>query len=50
MAYFNFTAILTMDLTLLVIGQYLLPVLFLIYLIHRQKGLGKEVEPTVVSP
>ncbi len=35
--YFNFTAAQTMDLTLLVIGQYLLPVLFLIYLIRRQK-------------
>ena len=31
-AYFNFTAILPVDLTLLVIGQYLLPVLFLISL------------------
>ncbi len=36
-AYFNFTAALTVDLTLLLIGQYLLPVLFLIYLIRIQK-------------
>ena len=32
-AYFNFTAILPVDLTLLVVGQYLLPVLFLIFLV-----------------
>ncbi len=37
-AYFNFTSAMAVDLTLLGIGQYLLPVLFLIYLIHRHKG------------
>jgi exosortase H (IPTLxxWG-CTERM-specific) len=36
-AYFNFTAIVPVDLTLLVIGQYLLPVLLLIYLIRLQR-------------
>jgi len=36
-AYFHFNAALTVDLILLVIGQYLLPVLFLIFLIRRQK-------------
>jgi exosortase/archaeosortase family protein len=38
MAYFNFTSLLTVDMTLLVIGQYLLPVLFLIY-----RGKNKKV-------
>jgi len=37
MAYFHFTSAQTIDLTLLVTGQYLLPVLFLIFLIRRQK-------------
>ncbi len=37
MVYFHYTAAQTTDLTLLVIGQYLLPVLFLIYLIRHQK-------------
>ncbi len=36
-AYFNFTAILPVDLTLLVVGQYLLPVLFLIFLVTIEK-------------
>jgi exosortase H (IPTLxxWG-CTERM-specific) len=35
--YFNFTAVLPADLTLLVIEGSLLPVLFLIYLVHYQK-------------
>jgi exosortase/archaeosortase family protein len=34
---FDFTKVLKVDMTLLVIGQYLLPMLFLIYLIRRQK-------------
>ncbi len=37
MAYFNFTAILPVDLTLLVVGQYLLPVLFLILMATNEK-------------
>jgi exosortase H (IPTLxxWG-CTERM-specific) len=37
LAYFNFTAIVPVDLTLLVIGQYLLPVLFLIYLVRLRR-------------
>jgi exosortase H (IPTLxxWG-CTERM-specific) len=36
-AYFNFTSALGLDLTLLTIGQYVLPVLLLVGLIHRQK-------------
>ena len=36
-ARFNFTAARTADLTLLVIGQYLLPFLLLIYMIRYQK-------------
>ena len=34
---FNFTGSEVVDLTLVVIGQYLLPVLFLLFLIRRQK-------------
>lgn len=37
LAYFNFTAARTMDLTLLVVGQYLFPVLLMIYLIYHQR-------------
>ncbi|MBI5587152.1 MAG: hypothetical protein HY889_02160 [Deltaproteobacteria bacterium] len=37
MAYFNAAVVQIPDLTLLVIGQYLLPVLFLIYFIRRPK-------------
>ncbi len=37
MVLFNYTAALSVDLTLLLIGQYLLPVLLLIYWIRRQK-------------
>ncbi|HVN98280.1 MAG TPA: exosortase H [Syntrophorhabdaceae bacterium] len=37
MAYFNYTAVLPVDLTLLVIGQYLIPVLFLIHLVGLQR-------------
>lgn len=37
--YFNFTDAHTADMTLLVIGQYLLPVLFVIYLVRRQRAL-----------
>ena len=37
MVLFNYTGALTVDLTLLITGQYLLPVLFLIYSIRRQK-------------
>lgn len=37
MAYFNFTAAQTVDLTLLVIGQFLLPALLLIYLVRLQR-------------
>ncbi len=36
MVYFNFNAAVAVDLTLLVVGQYLLPVLFLIYLVRLQ--------------
>jgi exosortase/archaeosortase family protein len=39
MAHYNFTAILPVDLTLLVVGQYLLPVLLLIFLLHYQKKM-----------
>ncbi len=39
MAYFNYTAILPVDLTLLIVGQYLLPVLLLIFLFNFQKGV-----------
>jgi hypothetical protein len=37
LAYFNFTAVRTMDLTLLTVGQYLFPVLLMIYLIRHQR-------------
>lgn len=37
LAYFNFTAARTMDLTLLAVGQYLFPVLLMIYLIRHQR-------------
>jgi exosortase H (IPTLxxWG-CTERM-specific) len=37
MAYFNFTSMLPLDLTLLVVGQYLLPVLFLIFMVANEK-------------
>jgi exosortase H (IPTLxxWG-CTERM-specific) len=37
LAYFNFTAIVPVDLTLSVIGQYLLPVLLLTYLVRVQR-------------
>ena len=36
-AYFNFTALLPVDLTLLVAGQYLLPVFFLIFVVAIEK-------------
>ena len=36
-AYFNVTAALPVDLTLLLVGQYLVPVLFLVFVINRQK-------------
>ena len=35
--YFHYTAAVAVDLTLLLIGQYLLPVLFLLYLVRLQK-------------
>jgi|SRR5208337_5693488 len=34
--YFHFTGAVAVDLTLLVVGQYMLPVLFLIYLVRHQ--------------
>jgi len=37
MAYFNFTSMLPLDLTLLVVGQYLLPALFLIFMVANEK-------------
>ena len=47
-AYFNFTAAGTVDLTLLVVGQYVFPVLLFIYMIRRQNneipiGPGKSL-------
>jgi exosortase H (IPTLxxWG-CTERM-specific) len=37
LAYFNFTAVRTTDLTLLAVGQYLFPILLLIYMIRYQR-------------
>jgi exosortase H (IPTLxxWG-CTERM-specific) len=37
LAYFNFTAARTMDMTLLAVGQFLFPVLLMIYLIRHQR-------------
>ncbi|HVP79212.1 MAG TPA: exosortase H [Thermodesulfobacteriota bacterium] len=37
LAYFNFATLVPVDLTLLVVGQYLLPVLFVIYLVRLQR-------------
>ena len=42
MVYFNFTAAIPVDFTLLVVGQYLLPVLFLIYLVRRQNMESRD--------
>jgi len=39
MAYYKFTSAQTADLALLVSGQYLLPVLLLIFLIRNQKNV-----------
>jgi exosortase/archaeosortase family protein len=41
-AYFNVTAVLPVDLTLLLVGQYLLPVLFLIYLFRCQNRENQD--------
>jgi exosortase H (IPTLxxWG-CTERM-specific) len=38
LAYFNIAALAPLDLALLVIGQYLLPVLFLVFLVRVQAG------------
>jgi exosortase H (IPTLxxWG-CTERM-specific) len=40
--YFNFTAAAEADLTLLVVGQYLLPVLYLIYLVRCQNMENRD--------
>jgi exosortase H (IPTLxxWG-CTERM-specific) len=49
LAYFNFTAIVPVDLTLLVTGQYVLPVLFLIYLVRLQLLSNEKENHLLVS-
>lgn len=39
LAYFQISSVVSIDLTLLVVGQYLVPVLFLIYLLPAQRAL-----------
>jgi exosortase H (IPTLxxWG-CTERM-specific) len=43
LAYFNFTAIVPVDLALLVIGQYLVPALSVIYLVRLQRQAVRTV-------
>lgn len=43
MAYFKVTALLPLDLTLLVAGQYVLPVLLLIFLIYNCEDFGTRI-------
>jgi exosortase/archaeosortase family protein len=45
-AYFNFTSILPVDFTLLVVGQYLLPVLLLISLVYYQRQSQNRLRVT----